>query len=49
MEALKQVRMVPPQLESSIGVNGVRESDEFVIEAFQERKKSFKLTSFESD
>ncbi len=43
MEALKQVRMVPPQLESSIGVNGVRESDEFVIEAFQERKKSFKL------
>lgn len=43
MEALKQVRMVTPQLESSIGVNGVRESDEFIIEAFQERKKVFKL------
>lgn len=43
MEALNQVRMITPQLESSIGVNGVRESDEFIIEAFQEKKKSFKL------
>lgn len=43
MEALKHVRMITPQLDSSIGVNGVRESDEFIIEAFQERKKSFKL------
>ena len=43
MEALRQVRMIGPDLDSTIGHNGVRESDEFILDIFQERKKSFKL------
>jgi transcriptional regulator of acetoin/glycerol metabolism len=43
MEALRQERVITPNLESSIGLNGVRENDEFIMEIFQERKKSFRL------
>lgn len=43
MEALRQDRMIGPDLDSTIGHNGVRESDEFILDIFQERKKSFKL------
>jgi hypothetical protein len=43
MEALRQERIITPNLESSIGLNGVRENDEFIIDIFQERKKTFKL------
>lgn len=43
MEALRQERVITPNLESSIGLNGVRENDEFIMEVFQERKKSFRL------
>jgi transcriptional regulator of acetoin/glycerol metabolism len=43
MEALRQDRLIGPDLDSTIGHNGVRESDEFILDIFQERKKSFKL------
>jgi sigma54-dependent transcription regulator len=43
MEALRQDRMIGPDLDSTIGHNGVRESDEFILDIFQERKKSYKL------
>ncbi len=43
MEALRQDRTIGPDLDSTIGHNGVRESDEFILDIFQERKKSFKL------
>lgn len=43
MEALRQERMITPHLVSSIGVRGVRENDEFVLDVFQERKRTFKL------
>jgi transcriptional regulator of acetoin/glycerol metabolism len=43
MEALRQERMIGPDLDSTIGHNGVRESDEFILDIFQERKKTFKL------
>lgn len=33
-------------LENNVGVRGTREDDEFVIEAFQERKKTFRLKRF---
>ncbi len=43
MEALRQERLITPHLESSIGVRGVRENDEFMMDIFQERKRIFKL------
>lgn len=43
MEALRQDRMIGGDLDSTIGLNGVREGDEFVMDIFQERKKTFKL------
>lgn len=43
MEALRQERMITPHLESSIGVRGVRENDEFMLDVFQERKRTFRL------
>jgi sigma54-dependent transcription regulator len=43
MEALRQERVITPRLESTIGLNGLRENDEFIIDIFQERKRSFKL------
>lgn len=43
MEALRQDRMIGPDLDSTIGHNGVREGDEFILDIFQERKKIFKL------
>ena len=43
MEALKHERMITSQLETSIGINGVREGDDFIIDICQERKKSYKL------
>lgn len=43
MEALRQDRTIGPDLDSTIGHNGVRENDEFIMDIFQERKKSFKL------
>lgn len=43
MEALRQDRTIGPDLDSTIGHNGVRESDEFILDIFQERKKTFKL------
>lgn len=43
MEALRQDRMIGPDLDSTIGHSGVRESDEFILDIFQERKKSFRL------
>lgn len=54
MEALRQERLIMPQLESSVGINGAREEDEFILEIFQGRKKTFKLnrtkyTFFSSD
>ena len=44
MEALRQERVIAPFLESTVGVNGIREDDEFVIDVFQERKRNFKLS-----
>ena len=43
MEALRQDRTIGPDLDSTIGHNGVRENDEFILDIFQERKKTFKL------
>ena len=43
MEALRQERVITPHLESSIGLRGVRENDEFLLDIFQERKKTYKL------
>lgn len=43
MEALRQDRIISPDLDSTIGHNGVRESDEFILDVFQERKKTFNL------
>ena len=36
-------RVVLPILDSSLGLNGVREDDEFILEAFQERSRTFRL------
>ena len=44
MEAIRQDRMIGPDLDSTIGYNGVRENDEFILDIFQERKKTFKLS-----
>lgn len=44
MEAFKQDRTIGAELDSTIGYNGVRECDEFILDIFQERKKTFKLT-----
>jgi hypothetical protein len=43
VEALRQERLITPYLESSVGPRGVRENDEFLIDVFQDRKRSFKL------
>lgn len=43
MEALRQERMITPHLESSVGLRGVRENDEFMLDVFQDRKRTFKL------
>ncbi len=43
MEALRQDRTIGADLDSTIGHNGVRENDEFILDIFQERKKTFKL------
>lgn len=43
MEALRNDRIIGPDLDSTIGHNGVRESDDFILDIFQERKKTFKL------
>jgi hypothetical protein len=39
-------RTIHIALENSIGAKGAREDDDFVIEAFQERKKTFRLKRF---
>lgn len=39
-------RTITYALESSVGMKGAREDDEFLIEAFQERKKTFRLKRF---
>ena len=44
MEALRHDRTIGPDLDSTIGHNGVRESDGFILDIFQERKKAYKLT-----
>lgn len=47
MGALQQVanemRKILPELEPSVGVNGVRDGDEFALELIGERKKSMRL------
>ena len=36
-------RVVLPLFDTSLGLNGVREDDEFILEAFQERKRTIRL------
>ncbi|MBC7712173.1 MAG: sigma 54-interacting transcriptional regulator [Rhizobacter sp.] len=43
METLRKERMITPHLESSVGLRGVRENDEFMLDVFQDRKRTFKL------
>lgn len=43
MGALRQERSVIKSLESSIGLKGVREDDEFLLDLFQDRRRSFRL------
>lgn len=43
MEALRQDRTIGPDLDSTIGHNGVREGDEFILDVFQERKSHLNL------
>ena len=43
MGALKVDRSIINSLESSIRLKGVREDDEFVLDIFQERKRTFRL------
>lgn len=35
--------MITPHLEASVGLRGVRENDEFMLDVFQDRKRTFKL------
>jgi len=42
----KLERTIPYNLESSIGGRGVREDDEFILEALQEKKKMYRLKRF---
>ncbi len=42
----KLERTIPYYLESIVGGRGLREEDEFVLEAFQERKKTYRLKRF---
>jgi hypothetical protein len=39
-------RMINGTLEKSIGLKGVREDDEFSMDLFQERKRTFRLKRF---
>ena len=39
-------RQVIPLLENSVGLKGVREEDEFTLDIFQERKRTFRLKRF---
>ena len=43
MQNRKNERSVIQSLENTIGLKGVREDDEFALEAFQERKRVFRL------
>lgn len=43
MGALKNERSVVNSLESSIGLKGVREDDEFLLDLFQDRRRTFRL------
>ena len=43
MGAVKIERSIINSLESSVGLKGVREDDEFVMEIFQDRKRTFRL------
>jgi transcriptional regulator of acetoin/glycerol metabolism len=43
MENLKIERTLSKDLLSSVGLRGVRESDEFMLDIFQDRKRNFKL------
>jgi len=43
MEGLKMERVLVKELETSIGMRGVRENDEITLDIFQERKRKFKL------
>lgn len=42
----KLERTIPYSLETSISGRGVREDDEFILEAFQEKKKTYRLKRF---
>ncbi|RPJ73356.1 MAG: hypothetical protein EHM20_12375, partial [Alphaproteobacteria bacterium] len=43
MGALRNERSVVNSLESSIGLKGVREDDEFLLDLFQDRRRTFRL------
>lgn len=43
MEILKNERVLTKELETSVGLTGVRENDEFMMDIFQDRKRTFKL------
>ncbi len=43
-QSMNEKRMILPELELSIGANGVREGDEFSLELIGERRRKMKLT-----